>query len=264
MKLITSRQNPLFRRIREAIGEHAGEIAIEGPKQVADAIAAGWKPIAVVRREGNAGVPPAVPAASSPPSRDAGGTPAGQPPGRRSEDMFFAPELFDALSETRAPQGVIALFERPVTRAADILQRRDTVAVALDGVQDPGNVGTIVRLAAAFDAAGVLLLPGCADAFGPKAIRASVGAILSVAVAPVSIQELLDADVPLVVADMHGSRDDPPSRNAVLVFGNEGAGVSEDIRREAQTISIPMSQRVESLNVASSAAILLSRSFAKR
>jgi TrmH family RNA methyltransferase len=226
-KAISSRQNPLFQRIRTAIRMHAGEIVIEGPKQVVDAIAAGWKPIARIER-----------------------------------GVDFTDALFDQLSDTRAPQNVLALFERPSFQARDILSRRERVAVALDGVQDPGNVGTIVRLAAAFDAAGVLLLPGCADAYGPKAIRASVGAILSVPVANITAAELLEQ--PLVVADMHGEAADPPARDAVLVFGNEGAGVSEEIRAKARAISIPMSDRVESLNVASSAAILLARSFAIR
>jgi len=224
-KPISSRQNPLFRRIRDAIREHADEIVIEGPKQVADAIAAGWKPIARVER-----------------------------------DVDFTGELFDQLADTRTPQNVLALFERPVHSAHQILARRDTVAVALDAVQDPGNAGTIVRLAAAFDAAGVLLLPGCADPFGPKAIRASAGAILHVPVA--SIDRLPDTN--LFYADMHGEITEPPARDAILVFGNEGTGVSDDIRRLGKAIAIPMSGRVESLNVASSAAILLSRSFALR
>jgi TrmH family RNA methyltransferase len=222
---ISSRQNPLFQRIREAIRTHAGEIVIEGPKQVADAIRAGWKPLARVER-----------------------------------GVDFTEVLFDQLSDTRAPQNVLALFERPSFSAHGILSRRDTVAVALDAVQDPGNVGTIVRLAAAFDAAGVLLLPGCADPYGPKAIRASVGAILNV---PVATIETLNAPN-VFYADMHGQVADPPARDAVLVFGNEGAGVSEAIRANARAISIPMSNRVESLNVASSAAILLARSFAIR
>jgi len=224
-KPISSRQNPLFRRIRDAIREHADEIVIEGPKQVADAIAAGWKPIARIER-----------------------------------DVDFTGELFDQLADTRTPQNVLALFERPVHSAHEILARRDTVAVALDAVQDPGNAGTIVRLAAAFDAAGVLLLPGCADPFGPKAIRASAGAILHVPVA--SVDRLPDAN--LFYADMHGEITEPPARDAILVFGNEGAGVSDDIRRLGKAIAIPMSGRVESLNVASSAAILLSRSYATR
>lgn len=227
MKSISSRQNPLFKRISKAIREHADEIVIEGPKQVADAIRAGWKPIEVIERGAQ-----------------------------------FTEHLFDALAETRSPQNTIGLFHRPSWSASDILQRRDTVAVVLDAVQDPGNVGTIVRLAAAFDAAGVLLLPGCADPFGPKAIRASVGAILNVAVASVTVSDLLGLN--LVAADMHGAKVDPPSRDAVFVFGNEGAGVSEELMRKAKTIAIPMSSRVESLNVASSAAILLARSFALR
>ena len=229
MKSISSRQNPLFKRISAAIREHADEIAIEGPKPVADAIACGWKPIDVIER-----------------------------------GVHFTNELFDALAETKSPQNTIGLFERPSSSPAAILKRRETIAIALDAVQDPGNVGTIVRLAAAFDAAGVLLLPGCADPFGPKAIRASVGAILNVPVAPITVRELLDARVNLVAADMNGAVGDPPSRDAVFVFGNEGAGVSDELMRAARTIAIPMSARVESLNVASSAAILLARSFTLR
>lgn len=229
MKSISSRQNPLFKRFREAIRDHANEIAIEGPKAVADAMASGWKPIEVIER-----------------------------------GVQFTPELFDALAETRSPQNTIGLFERPRASASGILNRRETVAIALDAVQDPGNVGTIVRLAAAFDAAGVLLLPGCADPFGPKAIRSSVGAILTVPAASITARELLDARVNLVAADMNGAVADPPSRDAVFVFGNEGSGVSEELMRAATTLAIPMSARVESLNVASSAAILLARSFGLR
>jgi TrmH family RNA methyltransferase len=232
MRTITSRQNPLVKRIREAIREHGEEIVIEGPKAVADAIANGWKPLLVVTREGG--------------------------------EVALSADVFDSLAETRQPQGVIGLFERPRAQAADILAQRERIAVALDGVQDPGNVGTIVRLAAAFDVAGVLLLPGCADAFGPKAIRSSAGAILTVPVAPITVSELLAADVPLVATALSGAAGDPPSRNAVLVFGSEGAGVSESLLRQATLLSIPTSGRVESLNVAMSAAILLARSFAER
>lgn len=226
MKTITSRHNPLIKRIREAIREHRDEIVIEGPKPVADAIAGGWKPIAVLER-----------------------------------GVDLSDEVFDAVAGTRQPQGVIGLFERPHASAAKILSRRDTVVVALDGVQDPGNVGTIVRLAAAFDAAGVLLLPGCADPFGPKAIRSSVGAILTVPVAAITARELLDSALPLFATAMHGSAVDPPLRDAVLVFGNEGAGVSAELLQAATPLAIPMSPRVESLNVATSAAILLARSY---
>lgn len=229
MPTISSKQNPLVKRIREAIREHAGEIVIEGPKAVADAMASGWKPIHVLER-----------------------------------GVHVTESVFDSISDTRTTQGVLGLFERPQALAADVLSRRDTIAVALDGVQDPGNVGTIVRLAAAFDAAGVLLLPGCADPFGPKAIRSSAGAVLHVPVASITYEELLAAGVPLVATAMSGKAIDPPARDAVLVFGNEGAGVSEELLRRSALLAIPMTTRVESLNVASSAAILLARSFALR
>jgi TrmH family RNA methyltransferase len=229
MRTISSKQNPAIKRIRAAIRDHADEIVIEGPKAVADALAGGWKPIHVFER-----------------------------------GVDVTADVFDTIAETRTTQGVIGLFERPRAAAADILARRDTIAIALDGVQDPGNVGTIVRLAAAFDAAGVLLLPGCADPFGPKAIRASAGAILHVPVANITAAELLAANVPLVATAMSGAPTPPPARNAVLVFGNEGVGVSEELLRHSTLLAIPMSGRVESLNVGASAAILLSQSFGAR
>src|SRR5439155_5530674 len=120
--------------------------------------------------------------------------------------------LFDQLAETKTSQGILGLFERPRTTAAQLFARRESIVVALDGVQDPGNVGTIVRLAAAFDATGVALLPGCADPFGPKAIRASAGAILNVPVAAVTAQELIDSGLPLFAADGAGEDIAPPSR----------------------------------------------------
>jgi TrmH family RNA methyltransferase len=221
---ITSRHNPLFKRVREAIREHAEEIVIEGSKFVDDAIAGGWKPIVVLR-----------------------------------SGVDLSAELFDALADTKTPQGVLGLFERPAP--ADLFAREETIVVALDGVQDPGNVGTIVRLAAAFDVAGIALLPGCADPFSPKAIRASAGAILNVPVARMTVDEL---PWPLFVTAADGAPDDPPARRAILVFGSEGSGVSPEIASRAKSLAIRTSGRVESLNVAASAAILLSRSFELR
>jgi TrmH family RNA methyltransferase len=226
---ISSRQNPWFKRIREAIHDHAGEIVIEGPKPVSDAIAAGWKPIKVIKR-----------------------------------DVDFSSAIFDALAETKSPQNVIALFERPRFDLRSLFARHSSIVVALDGVQDPGNVGTIVRLAAAFDANGVALLPGCADAFGPKAIRSSAGAILTVPVVNCSTGELLANGWDVIAADAHGEPADPPARQAILAFGSEGSGLSPALADVARTIAIRMSARIESLNVASSAAILLARSYEVR
>jgi TrmH family RNA methyltransferase len=168
----------------------------------------------------------------------------------------FAPKLLKSITETKA----VALFARPHWTADDVF-KSGKIIVALDAVQDPGNVGTIVRLAAAFDAAGVILLPGCADAYGPKAMRASVGAILSVPIVEMTIDELLARRRPIFAADAHGSSELP---TGILVFGSEGQGVSESIRKAAKLVRIEMSGRVESLNVAAAAAILMWRTFNER
>ena len=217
--MITSKANAWFKRVHKAVREHADEIVIEGPKPVADAIAAGWKAIPI---------------------------PA------------FAPALLKSITDTKTSQGVIGLFERP-RWTADRIFSSNKLAVALDGVQDPGNVGTIVRLAAAFDAAGVIVLPGCADPYSPKAIRASAGAILSVPIVSMSAEELLRSEKPLFVADANGSTSEIPT--GVLILGNEGQGVSPELRRAGRAVAIATSGRVESLNVAAAAAIFLSRSF---
>lgn len=200
------------------------EFVLEGRKQVDDAIAAGWHPLLLVIR-----------------------------------GETFTGELFDALADTRTPQDILGLFARP--KRQKIVSKNGPVVV-LDAVQDPGNVGTIIRLAAAFDCGGVILLPGCADPFAPKAIRASVGAVLRV---PVVQGTLADLDgLPMFAADGAGETIEPPAKDAAIVFGNEGSGVSDEIRRRAKLIAIPMSKRVESLNVAASAAILLARSYVLR
>jgi len=226
MKSISSRQNAWFQRLRDAIREHRDEIVIEGPKAVRDAIAAGWTPIAVASSEDD-----------------------------DVATLRFTAELMRSLAETRASQGVLGLFARP--RPTIDFDSTKTI-VALDGVQDPGNVGTIVRLAAAFDAVGVVLLPGCADAFAPKSIRASAGAILTVPVVVATVDDLVGR--PLLFADASGDAIAPPPR-ATIVFGSEGQGVSDAVRARGRAIAVATSGRVESLNVAASAAILLWQAF---
>lgn len=239
MKRVASRHNPIFKRVREALRDHDREIVIEGPKAVSDAIHAGWEPITIISRE--------------------------EPAVLHERGVVFTAEVFDALTETKSPQNVIGLFQRPEGSLEEIAANAEkSVIVALDAVQDPGNVGTIVRLAAAFEAAGVLLLGGCADPFGPKAIRASAGAVLSVPIVRSSIDELLALRLPVYAADARGDATSPPSRQAIVVFGSEGVGLSREISAVAQPLRVPISERVESLNVAASAAILLSQCFNAR
>lgn len=236
--VITSRANPWFKRFREAIELHRDEVAVEGPKHVADCIAAGWRPVAVAVRE-DVGMP--------------------QVSGART--LVFSQALFRALSDTIEPQGVIAIFERP-SRSPSALLLGGGIHVVLDGIQDPGNAGTIVRLAAAFGATAVLATDGTADLLSPKSIRASAGAALGVPVANVSRSELAalarSGALPLFAAMAGGAplpAQLPPT--FALVLGSEGRGISDELTAVATPIGVEMSGAVESLNVGAAAAILL-------
>lgn len=236
--VVTSRTNAWFKRFRAAIELHREEIAVEGPKQVADCLALGWIPAAIAVREGTRFDPPAS-----------------------VRTITLTELLFRSLSDTAQTQGVVALFPRPEVRAADLVLR-EGVVVVLDGIQDPGNAGTIVRLAAAFGAAGVVALDGTADPFSPKAIRSSAGAALIVPIAQSSRGEFLalasSHAVPLFAAAA-GGRSLPsslPSRFA-LVLGSEGQGVSPEVLAVSDAVGVEMSGSVESLNVGAAAAILL-------
>ena len=243
---ITSRQNPWFQRFRSALDNHENEVVIEGPKQVADACTAGWRPIAV---------------AVTPDTLAAAGA---------SRAVVFDPRLMKALSDTVHPQEVLGLFERPVADLEHVMGNvHRAVVVALDGIQDPGNIGTIVRLAAAFEAAGLVLLEGCADPLSPKSLRASAGTILLVPFAKASLTDFLQAvrkkGLELYAAAPGPSAlRKPPSKKAVIVFGSEGRGVRPEILDLAMALSIDSSKDVESLNVATAAAILLHQSFEER
>jgi len=105
----------------------------------------------------------------------------------------------------------------------------------------------------------VIVLPRCADPYNPKAIRASAGAILNVPIVSMSVEELLAARRPIFVADATGSTSELPT--GILVLGSEGQGVSPALRERSRAIAIETSGRVESLNVAAAAAILLWRTF---
>ena len=137
--------------------------------------------------------------------------------------------------------------------------------MVLDGVQDPGNVGTIWRTADAFDCDGLVLLPGCADPYGPKTVRASMGAVFRRSVWTCTAQELAEvlqrSDIPLYGAAL---RDDTLDARAVdysraaLAIGSEGRGLTDEVLSLCRkTIRIPMAERCESLNAAIAAAVLL-------
>jgi len=171
---------------------------------------------------------------------------------------------FRGLAATDTPQGVVAVIEVPTWSLADVAARPGAPVLVLDAVQDPGNVGTLLRTAFALGAAGAVLLRGSADLANPKVIRAAMGASFRLPAAAAEPAEFVawcrqtGTSVWAAVAEGTAlARAAAPDRLA-LVVGNEGAGVSEELRALAvQQVAIPLARGAESLNVAVAAGILL-------
>jgi TrmH family RNA methyltransferase len=171
---------------------------------------------------------------------------------------------FRSAAETESPQGVLAIGEVPARSLYTLDCAVKCRLVVLDGVQDPGNVGTILRASAALGATGTVALPGTVDLWNPKVIRSSMGAQFIHSAFHAGMDDVLgflDGNgIDLWATAASGvplSRADAPARLALAV-GNEGAGVSSEIRTRAQRIvSLPISGSVESLNVAVATGIIL-------
>ena len=167
--------------------------------------------------------------------------------------------VFKSMSDEVTPQGALAVLEIPKSGAISSLSR----CLLLDRVQDPGNVGAIVRLCAACKVKDVLMID-CADPYSPKAVRSSMSGIYHVNVIKRSWEEceklLTDNGVNLLCADMDGQSifDYQSQEKFCLCVGNEGQGISEKILKRADNIlSIPMEGGIESLNVSVATGIAL-------
>lgn len=254
MKHISSRQNPLVARVRAvARGEDRTAILLDGVHLVGEALAAG---IAISD------------AALTPEALE---TPALEPliaaltVSGAALYSVSAP-VMDALSPVHSASPVIALARRPTAALDDLLIRGDAPIVAACGIQDPGNLGAIVRVAEAGGTAGVLVLGASADPFGWKALRGSMGSALRVplATAPSPSAALAEARrqrwrmAATVPRDGAAPEDVSLDGRVVLLIGGEGQGLSSDIVDAADLrVTIPMTAPVESLNAAVSAALLV-------
>jgi len=171
---------------------------------------------------------------------------------------------FQSAAETESPQGFLAVAAIPKERGLNLPSDGTFRPLVLDAVQDPGNVGTIIRTAAGLGASAVLALPGTVDVWNAKVVRSAMGAhfhFFASAMEWEGVQELLRAtETPLWGADMGGAdiATLTPPRRCALVVGNEGSGLSPHVRDAlAQVVSLPVTPLVESLNVAVAAGILL-------
>ncbi len=245
---ITSRANPLMaqiKRLTASLDRETGLYAGEGGKLLEEALRWGAAVETVVY----------VPGTALPPL----------PEGVRVVETTG--EVLASVSAQKSPQGVLFVGRAPAMAAPERLEGRRYLA--LEGVQDPGNVGTILRTADAFGADGLLLLPGCAEPYGPKTLRSSMGAAFRLPFWRVSLEELSvlaqASSLPLIGAALRKDARDVRTldlRRGIILIGSEGRGLSrEALARCGAAVTIPMRRRCESLNAAVAAAVLLWQGF---
>ena len=244
--VITSRSNPLVTRVRKLNSKRAfrrteNAFAAEGPKLLAEALRWGAQVETVMAAPGVS--LPELPA--------------------RTRVAELPDQLLAFVADTETPQGIVFICKGKSLAVPERLEGRRWLV--LDGVQDPGNVGTVWRTADAFGADGLLLCNGCADPWNPKTVRATMGAVFRLPVYEGTLKDaaerLTAASVPLYAAalreDTQDIRDVPLSKAAVVI-GSEGRGVSDEAFFLCQkTVKIPMRARCESLNAAVAASVVL-------
>lgn len=249
METITSRRNPLFQKIRKLNSSNSfrrqqGLFMCEGPKLLAEAVKWDVSIQFAVKIPGFA-----------------------LPAGLSCQVAETPDDVLETLADTETPQGVVFACPLPETTLPDKLSPGRYLV--LDGLQDPGNLGTVWRTADAFGAAGLILTGNCADPFSPKAIRASMGACFRL---PVwkgdrsAVAELLKgSDIPLYATALREDTEDvrlADLSRAAVVIGSEGRGISAEMLDLCEkTLKIPMEEKCESLNAAVAAAIVLWEGF---
>lgn len=187
---------------------------------------------------------------------------------KREIPVFEAGDAeFDRLSSLQHSQGILSVVKKPAGPKRPYPKGKNALAVLCDGIQDPGNLGTIIRTSAAMGADLVMLFGECADVFNPKVVRASSGTILDIPVVKCNageVDRMKQKGYQLLVSHLERKKGQDittikkiPAR-CIVVFGSEGKGVSKKILERADKFFyIPISKKIESLNVTSAAAITL-------
>jgi RNA methyltransferase, TrmH family len=253
VRKVESKQNARLKELRKALASpgREGMVGIEGPNLVEEAMRAGMRMKCVFVAEGFERVLNELRLPEA------------------TEILLMPRALLDAALTTETPQPVAALVEAPDWTWAHVLGRhesRGALVVVLAGLQDPGNLGTILRSAEAFGATGVVSLPGTVSAWNPKAVRASAGSVFRVPLIAASerdcLENLHEAGARILATTMHAAAQPAElidmAGPVAMVIGNEGNGVADDLAAKADAqITIPCPGPVESLNAAVAASVLL-------
>lgn len=250
---ITSRQNATLKHLARLAREKKyrlkiGEMVCEGEKMLGEALDSDIRVGAVLVRSGTACDDALLARAAA-----------------QGASLLTAEKaLFDLATDVETPQGVLFSCERPVRQTVDFSSVHR--AVLLDGLQDPGNLGTILRTADAFALDLVILCEGCTDPTAPKVVRATMGAAFRQPVCQMPLAEAIDAlqqhGIPVYAAALEPDSvplppEGLPERSAVII-GNEGNGVTQAALDLCDyKLIIPMAGRAESLNAGVAAAILI-------
>jgi len=251
LRRVSSRQNSLIKQLRRAFrgGEEVeGCFAVEGIKLIEEAIRSGSRFKAVVFSDS--------------------GTQRAQRllPQLRSniETLLVENDIFDSAVESESPQGVAALVQVKEHALEAALPRSDGFCAVAAGIQDPGNLGTLLRSAEAFGASGAILTEGTVSRFNPKVSRASAGSIFRLPIVGAHLEELIPElkrrGVRLIGTTSHQGTPLPDAAmtgEIAFVIGNEGAGLPKALlARMDMLVTIPHSEKVESLNAGVAASLL--------
>lgn len=253
---LSSSQNPLLKEYKKLQSSRnfrrkTGKIAVEGPNLVKGAFDAGLVAETIfftadyyyVNQKGWLSEVPAA-----------------------SKKIILTPSIFEKLSETKTPQEVAAVFPFNYRLNVEISGNIDELIIILDRIQDPGNMGTLIRTAVAAGVKLVCCTPGCTDPYSPKVLRATAGAVFQVHLHEVSAVENLVSDLKeknfqVVAADRNG---ETPywslnyNKPLALIIGNETDGIAGNLIKMADLVaSIPIKDSIESLNAAVAAGVLL-------
>ena len=187
--------------------------------------------------------------------------------------LWISERLMDAVSENKTPQPVMAVVRMRLHSEEELLAHGSKLIVVAHRLQDPGNLGTIIRTAEAVSASGVALTENTVDPYNAKAVRASMGSILRLPVVPVGdlpsfLKKCKTKGFQTAATVLTGEKthfDVDLTKPIVVILGQEGAGLSEDIMAGIDLrVRIPMAETIDSLNVASAAAVILYEALRQR